>query len=154
MNSNIISGISYAIAVIIIEVITHKLKRRTSIFIILLIGIITAIISLSANFEDKSLYKSAINLIERIMGSGLFIMQLLTIVESFPTQIRAVATLFIFSFGSLSSAFSPWVVQYLNSHQIDIKYGSLVIYFLATISTYFLKETFLIPPPDIIEELQ
>ena len=60
---------------------------------------------------------------------------------------RAVAGLFVVSFGMTSGIIQPWVINFYNIHSYDVKHSFIVIALLGLFSVYFVKETSNIPPP-------
>jgi hypothetical protein len=73
--------------------------------------------------------------------------------ESFPTQIRAVGSTFAYLFGNVSGIVQPYFISVWKQQGWNVLYSFILVIVLGLIPNYFIKETYGIPPPEIIEEL-
>lgn len=118
-------------------------------FIILLSSALIYLSSDKDGFAYKAVYftfRMAVSLSSTVIYQANF--------ESFPTQIRAVGVRFTVLLGTMAGVVEPPLVSWLQRNEINTVYLFIVIAAIAFIPTLLMKETYNIPPPEIIEELR
>lgn len=148
----IISGISQIISVFLAYILTF-IERKKAI-LLLITSILVVQFLLLGTQSDKSEKYFAYYFLLRLFISALYNNFFLINFETFPTQVRSVAGNFSFVFGTCSGIIQPYVVSYAKNHGINIIWPFIIITFTAFLPLLFIKQTYNVPPPEIIEELQ
>lgn len=153
-SESIIEGLSYSTSVIAIHFFLEHVKRRKMNFIISLMMLILLCLLLLEDQDKQSNLYSVFYFAYRFSVSMAFLAVYLMNYESFPTQIRAVGATLGYLFGNTSGLIQPHIISAWNHRGWNVLYSLIVVCALGFIPNLFLKETFKVPPPEIIEELE
>lgn len=73
--------------------------------------------------------------------------------ETYPTQIRAVGAILAYAVGCSSGIVQPIVSQSCRQQGINVFLPFIIITLLGMITSFFVKQTFGVAPPQCIEQL-
>jgi CDP-diglyceride synthetase len=129
------------------------LTRRKANFIMSICGLIFLFLLRLEEYDKDSLIYSSIYFGFRLVVSSGNLIIYNTDYESFPTQIRAVGSTLAYLFGNASGIIQPYLVSAWKQQGWNVLYSLMIVVLISLIPNYFIKETYGIPPPEIIEEL-
>jgi len=89
--------------------------------------------------KDNQNFMEILFFFYRLIVSGLIQLMYIINYESYPAQIRAAAALFSCALGMSSGIIQPWIVDYSNSHKIDVRFSFIFLGVIGLFSNYFLK---------------
>ena len=149
--SNIISGIAYASSIPMVYILTYHFTRRNANWIILIIGIVLVFLMTIDSIKNLDWLNQTIFFGYRFVISAYIQMIYLINYQFYPTQIRASTGMFCASLATTQGVAQTWVTRYCNNNGVDVRFSFIIISLIAVVSIFFLKQTYGIPPPEIIE---
>lgn len=151
---SLIEGISYSVSVIPIHFFQENVTRRFTNLIVSVCSLVLIVLLILEDSDPQSLLHSITYFAYRLVVSMGFLSVYLTNYETFPTQIRAVGATFVYLFGNTCGIIQPHLGTLWSELGWNILYSFLIIALLGFIPNIFIKQTFMVPPPEYIEELQ
>ncbi len=135
-----------------------KIPRRTANYILFTATLIFAIglylsQELCHNCENN-IVQTIFNFGYRVTTSVLSFMVILISNEFYPAQVRNLGTVTVTTIGRSSILLVPFIVNFCNLIHLDFFLLLCILAVLGMIVTYFMVETFGIPAPEMIEEVE
>ena len=143
---------------LLVQYILIKTKRRTANYILFSATLFFAIgIYLSETLChncENNIVQTIFNFGYRVTSSALSFMVILISNEFYPAQVRNLGAVTVTTIGRSSILLVPFVAQFCTMIHLNFFILLCILAILGMIVTYFMAETFGIPAPEMIEEVE